>query len=134
MSVVLPEPTVGARSGSCRAQCLISFLFSFQNKEYASIEIVKTEMKGYGLRAEEDLSKCVFCLFFAEQVLSKDDRDTFIYEYIGDVVNNQSFKKRMRDYASEGIEHFYFMMLQKDEVSVAANLFSTPRFTSFVVH
>ncbi|SJL11215.1 related to Histone-lysine N-methyltransferase, H3 lysine-36 specific [Armillaria ostoyae] len=70
----------------------------FQNKEYASIEIVKTEMKGYGLRAEEDLSK-----------------DTFIYEYIGDVVNNQSFKKRMRDYASEGIEHFYFMMLQKDE-------------------
>ncbi|KAK0200857.1 hypothetical protein DFS33DRAFT_1265721 [Desarmillaria ectypa] len=70
----------------------------FQNKEYASIEIVKTEMKGYGLRAEEDLTK-----------------DTFIYEYIGDVVNNQSFKKRMRDYASEGIEHFYFMMLQKDE-------------------
>ncbi|KAG7447390.1 SET domain-containing protein [Guyanagaster necrorhizus] len=70
----------------------------FQNKEYASIEIVKTEMKGYGLRAEEDLPK-----------------DTFIYEYIGDVVNNQSFKKRMRDYASEGIEHFYFMMLQKDE-------------------
>ncbi|KAK0189602.1 SET domain-containing protein [Armillaria mellea] len=70
----------------------------FQNKEYASIEIVKTEMKGYGLRAEEELSK-----------------DTFIYEYIGDVVNNQSFKKRMRDYASEGIEHFYFMMLQKDE-------------------
>jgi hypothetical protein len=25
--------------------------------------------------------------------------------------------KRMREYAEEGIEHFYFMMLQKDEVS-----------------
>lgn len=24
--------------------------------------------------------------------------------------------KRMREYAEEGIEHFYFMMLQKDEV------------------
>ncbi|KAL0575092.1 histone methyltransferase set2 [Marasmius crinis-equi] len=70
----------------------------FQNKEYAPIEIVKTEMKGYGLRIEEGI-----------------DKDTFIYEYVGDVVNTQSFKKRMRDYAHEGIEHFYFMMLQKDE-------------------
>ena len=43
-------------------------------------------------------------------------RDSFIYEYVGDVVNPASFKKRMRDYADEGIEHFYFMMLQKDEV------------------
>ncbi|KAJ8075139.1 histone methyltransferase set2 [Marasmius tenuissimus] len=70
----------------------------FRKKEYAPIEIVKTEMKGYGLRVEEDLEK-----------------DSFIYEYVGDVVNTQSFKKRMRDYANEGIEHFYFMMLQKDE-------------------
>ena len=44
-------------------------------------------------------------------------RDTFIYEYIGDVVSHPSFMKRMRDYAGEGIKHFYFMMLQKDEVS-----------------
>jgi len=43
-------------------------------------------------------------------------RDTFIYEYVGDVVNPVSFKKRMREYGEEGIEHFYFMMLQKDEV------------------
>ena len=49
-------------------------------------------------------------------------RDSFIYEYVGDVVSNQSFKKRMRDYAEEGIEHFYFMMLQKDQVS------ATPKF------
>ena len=41
----------------------------------------------------------------------------FIYEYVGDVVSNPSFIKRMREYAEEGIEHFYFMMLQKDEVS-----------------
>ena len=45
-------------------------------------------------------------------------RDAFIYEYVGDVVSNPSFIKRMRDYAEEGIKHFYFMMLQKDEVSV----------------
>ncbi|KAK2465154.1 hypothetical protein APHAL10511_002846 [Amanita phalloides] len=70
----------------------------FQRKEYATIDIVLTEKKGYGLRAERDLPK-----------------DTFIYEYVGDVVNTPSFKKRMRDYGEEGIEHFYFMMLQKDE-------------------
>jgi len=43
-------------------------------------------------------------------------RDSFIYEYVGEVVSTASFKKRMRDYADEGIQHFYFMMLQKDEV------------------
>ncbi|KAI0287878.1 hypothetical protein BC826DRAFT_1041913 [Russula brevipes] len=67
-------------------------------KEYAKIEIVKTERKGYGLRAAGDMP-----------------RDTLIYEYIGDVVSNPTFIKRMREYAEEGIEHFYFMMLQKDE-------------------
>jgi hypothetical protein len=53
--------------------------------------------------------------------LNSIHRDTFIYEYIGDVVSQPSFMKRMRDYANEGIRHFYFMMLQKDEVrSLAA--------------
>ncbi|KAI9508050.1 hypothetical protein F5148DRAFT_1303778, partial [Russula earlei] len=70
----------------------------FQRREYARIDIVKTEKKGFGLRATEDMPK-----------------DAFIYEYVGDVVSNPTFIKRMREYAEEGIEHFYFMMLQKDE-------------------
>ncbi|KAG6868781.1 hypothetical protein C0993_010708 [Termitomyces sp. T159_Od127] len=70
----------------------------FQKREYADIDIVQTELKGFGLRAESFLRK-----------------DTFIYEYVGEVVSPVSFKKRMREYAEEGIEHFYFMMLQKDE-------------------
>lgn len=32
-------------------------MIRFQRKEYASIEIVLTEKKGYGLRAERDLPK-----------------------------------------------------------------------------
>ncbi|KAJ7153499.1 histone methyltransferase [Mycena crocata] len=79
----------------CRIHCQNQ---RFQRKEYAEIDIVLTEKKGYGLRAEADIAK-----------------DSFIYEYVGDVVNPVSFKKRMRDYAEEGIRHFYFMMLQKDE-------------------
>jgi histone-lysine N-methyltransferase SETD2 len=35
--------------------------------------------------------------------------------------------KRMREYAEEGIEHFYFMMLQKDEVSGIAPSCCRPR-------
>lgn len=69
-----------------------------QRKEYANIEIVQTEKKGFGLRAGADIKK-----------------DDFIYEYIGEVVSHPSFAKRMRQYADEGIKHFYFMMLQKDE-------------------
>lgn len=68
--------------------------------------------------------KCVF--FFVQRdvrfpTLTGDGhRDTLIYEYVGDVVSNPTFMKRMREYAEEGIEHFYFMMLQKDEVSFTA--------------
>ncbi|KAJ7353320.1 histone methyltransferase [Mycena albidolilacea] len=79
----------------CRSHCQNQ---RFQRKQYSPIEVVLTEKKGFGLRVEEDIPK-----------------DAFIYEYIGDVVNPTSFKKRMRDYADEGIRHFYFMMLQKDE-------------------
>ncbi|KAI0776743.1 hypothetical protein BD413DRAFT_469039 [Trametes elegans] len=79
----------------CRGYCQNQ---RFQRKQYAPIEIVKTEMKGFGLRAAQDIP-----------------RDAFIYEYVGDVVSQPSFLKRMRQYAEEGIRHFYFMMLQKDE-------------------
>ncbi|KAL5520449.1 hypothetical protein ACEPAG_9673 [Sanghuangporus baumii] len=79
----------------CRGYCKNQRM---QRRDYANIEIVLTEKKGFGLRAGSDLQK-----------------DAFIYEYIGDVVNHPSFKKRMRAYAEEGIRHFYFMMLQKDE-------------------
>ncbi|KAG6879645.1 hypothetical protein C0992_000280 [Termitomyces sp. T32_za158] len=79
----------------CRSHCRNQ---RFQKREYADIDIVQTQFKGFGLRAESSLRK-----------------DTFIYEYVGEVVSPASFKKRMREYAEEGIEHFYFMMLQKDE-------------------
>ncbi|TDL26882.1 hypothetical protein BD410DRAFT_782971 [Rickenella mellea] len=79
----------------CRSYCQNQ---RFQRRQYANIGVVLTEKKGFGLRASSDIRK-----------------DAFIYEYIGDVVSQPSFAKRMRDYAAEGIRHFYFMMLQKDE-------------------
>ncbi|KAJ3981617.1 hypothetical protein F5890DRAFT_1534512 [Lentinula detonsa] len=94
----------------CQEHCLNQ---RFQKKQYAPIEIVLTDKKGYGLRAEDDLPK-----------------DSFIYEYVGDVVSNSSFKKRMRDYAAEGIKHFYFMMLQKDEFIDATKCGGIGRFAN----
>ncbi|KAI0830234.1 hypothetical protein BC628DRAFT_1313213 [Trametes gibbosa] len=79
----------------CRVYCQNQ---RFQRKQYATLEIVKTEMKGFGLRAAADIPK-----------------DGFIYEYVGDVVSQPSLYKRMRQYAEEGIRHFYFMALQRDE-------------------
>ncbi|KAJ2934753.1 hypothetical protein H1R20_g2333, partial [Candolleomyces eurysporus] len=79
----------------CRSHCQNQ---RFQKQQYANIDIVLTELKGYGLRAEDFIPK-----------------DSFIYEYVGDVVKPSAFTKRMREYALEGIQHFYFMMLQKDE-------------------
>ncbi|KAF8332013.1 uncharacterized protein EI90DRAFT_3056248 [Cantharellus anzutake] len=69
-----------------------------QRKYYAPIGVVLTEKKGYGLRAEEDIAS-----------------DSLIYEYIGEVVQEREFLRRMQKYAQESIQHFYFMMLQKDE-------------------
>ena len=98
---------------------LLYFSRRFQKKQYAPIHIVQTEKKGFGLRAAENIAKYVvtptnvgysYSCFIC--------RDSFIYEYVGDVVSQPSFLKRMRQYAEEGIRHFYFMMLQKEEVSL----------------
>ena len=32
------------------------------------------------------------------------------------MISETAFRKRIKDYADEGIQHFYFMMLQKEEV------------------
>lgn len=38
-------------------------------------------------------------------------------QYVEDLVRQPSFAKCMREYAEEGIQHFYFILLLKDEVS-----------------
>jgi histone-lysine N-methyltransferase SETD2 len=41
----------------------------FQNKEWANVSVIKTEKKGYGLRADVDL-----------------EPNEFLFEYIGEVI------------------------------------------------
>ncbi|PGG95870.1 hypothetical protein AJ79_09829 [Helicocarpus griseus UAMH5409] len=70
----------------------------FQKQEYANVTVIKTEKKGYGLRADSDLRP-----------------HQFIFEYIGEVINEANFRRRMINYDEEGIKHFYFMSLSKGE-------------------
>lgn len=70
----------------------------FQNHEYVNVEIVQTEKKGFGLRVAEAVPT-----------------DRLIYEYIGEVVEQTEFMRRMQQYKDEGIRHYYFMMLQREE-------------------
>ena len=44
-------------------------------------------------------------------------RDTFVYEYLGEVIGPAPFARRMKEYAAEGIRHFYFMALDREIVS-----------------
>jgi histone-lysine N-methyltransferase SETD2 len=70
----------------------------FQHKQYADVAVIKTEKKGYGLRANTDLRP-----------------NDFIFEYIGEVIGENVFRRRMQQYDEEGIKHFYFMSLTKGE-------------------
>ncbi|UZJ53052.1 hypothetical protein CBS101457_002372 [Exobasidium rhododendri] len=85
----------------------------FQKCQYADVEIIETEKKGFGLRAGSDISA-----------------DAFIYEYIGEVVEQKEFRKRMEEYRDEGIRHFYFMMLQREEFLDATRKGGIARFVN----
>ncbi|KAI5287812.1 histone methyltransferase set2 [Ascosphaera aggregata] len=67
----------------------------FTKHQYADVSVFKTEKKGFGLRANAELHE-----------------GDFIYEYIGEVIGEPQFRRRMRQYDQEGIKHFYFMSLE----------------------
>lgn len=83
----------------------------FQKKQYANVEVIQTEKKGYGVRAEEPISE-----------------NQFIYEYIGEVIDEATFRKRMVEYDTNNFKHFYFMMLKKDSFIDATVKGSLARF------
>ncbi|KAG2222497.1 hypothetical protein INT45_012811, partial [Circinella minor] len=71
----------------------------FQLRQYARVDVIKTEKKGYGLRALTDLPA-----------------NAFVMEYIGEVITNSEFIRRTKVYEAEGLSHYYFMTLKTDEI------------------
>ncbi|KAF8463629.1 hypothetical protein BDZ91DRAFT_300990 [Kalaharituber pfeilii] len=70
----------------------------FQKRQYADVDVILTEKKGYGIRINRNTPA-----------------NTFIYEYVGEVIDEAKFRRRTEQYAKEGIKHFYFMSLGKSE-------------------
>jgi [histone H3]-lysine36 N-trimethyltransferase len=70
----------------------------FQQRQYADVDVIQTDKKGYGIRANSVIPA-----------------HTFIYEYVGEVIEENAFRERMHDYDEQGIKHFYFMMIQQGE-------------------
>lgn len=70
----------------------------FTRKQWADVSVIKTDKKGFGLRADVDIGP-----------------HDFIFEYVGEVIGEGAFRKRTIAYDDQGIKHFYFMSLNKGE-------------------
>ncbi|KAG8223183.1 hypothetical protein J437_LFUL000349, partial [Ladona fulva] len=83
----------------------------FQKKEYAKTEVFRTEKKGFGLRALQDMPA-----------------GTFVMEYVGEVLDPKEFRRRAKDYARERNRHYYFMALKSDTIIDATTKGNSSRF------
>ncbi|TID30003.1 hypothetical protein CANINC_001372 [Pichia inconspicua] len=83
----------------------------FQRREYADVSIFLTENKGYGMRANSSIIE-----------------GSLIIEYMGDIVDAEEYKLRKQKYDAEGLKHFYFMMIQDNEIIDATKRASLGRY------
>ncbi|KAH9501726.1 Histone-lysine N-methyltransferase setd2 [Dermatophagoides farinae] len=71
----------------------------FQKKQYMKLTPFKTEKKGWGLMTLESIPA-----------------NSFIMEYVGEVIDPFMFHKRTDKYSKLKMEHYYFMALKSDEI------------------
>ncbi|XP_019853842.1 PREDICTED: histone-lysine N-methyltransferase SETD2-like isoform X2 [Amphimedon queenslandica] len=83
----------------------------FTRSSYANVEVIKTEMKGWGLKATCDIS-----------------RYSFVMEYCGEVCSLEEFERRRNIYEKESRRHYYFMSLKTDEILDATRKGNLSRF------
>ncbi|XP_051878935.1 histone-lysine N-methyltransferase SETD2 isoform X2 [Pristis pectinata] len=86
----------------CSSRCLHGEYCTnrrFQRRQYADVEVILTERKGWGLRADKELSV-----------------NSFVLEYCGEVLDHKEFKTRVKEYARNKNIHYYFMALKNDEI------------------
>ncbi len=83
----------------------------FQNIENSPVEVFKTAYKGVGLRAIHEIQG-----------------ESFIMEYVGEVLDENKFRKRAKKYSKDDVAHFYFMALNSELVIDASNKGNISRF------
>lgn len=111
----------------CRYNCINRLLFiecsskcrcgeycdnqQFQRYNYSPCSVFRTERKGFGIRAEQDI-----------------EPETFIIEYVGEVLNNKQFEKRAKKYSKDKNRHYYFMALRSNAIIDATTKGNISRF------
>lgn len=106
----------------CRQKCQNQM---FQRRQYASVEVFETPGKGFGLRTTGDLSRYltavnIMCVCVCVYVHVGVSRDQLVIEYVGEVVDREQFTERTAEYTDEGIEHYYFMTVNGEQVPSTA--------------
>lgn len=98
----------------CDTNCVLGPLCSnqrFQRSENANCTVFITENKGFGLFASTTIPK-----------------NTFIMEFVGEVVSMSAFKKRSREYAKQKVRHHYVMSSSSNNLIDATKKGNLTRF------
>ncbi|KAJ0004066.1 hypothetical protein NQD34_010280 [Periophthalmus magnuspinnatus] len=72
---------------------------AFTKREYSSVEIFRTLSRGWGLRCSHDIKK-----------------GQFVSEYVGEVIDEEECRSRIRDAQENDIGNFYMLTLDKDRI------------------
>ncbi|XP_034037134.1 histone-lysine N-methyltransferase, H3 lysine-36 and H4 lysine-20 specific isoform X2 [Thalassophryne amazonica] len=86
------HPQVCAAGDRCQNQ-------SFSKRQYTNVEIFRTVSRGWGLRSTSDIKK-----------------GAFICEYVGEVIDEEECRARIRHAQENDIFNFYMLTLDKDRI------------------
>nr|XP_036851015.1 histone-lysine N-methyltransferase, H3 lysine-36 specific [Manis javanica] len=86
------HPTVCPAGGRCQNQC-------FTKRQYPEVEIFRTLQRGWGLRTKTDIKK-----------------GEFVNEYVGELIDEEECRARIRHAQEHDITNFYMLTLDKDRI------------------
>ncbi|XP_016384010.1 histone-lysine N-methyltransferase NSD3 isoform X1 [Sinocyclocheilus rhinocerous] len=86
------HPQVCPAGDRCHNQC-------FSKRLYPDTEVIKTTGRGWGLKTKQDLKK-----------------GDFVMEYVGELIDSEECKQRIRHANENHVTNFYMLTLTKDRV------------------
>lgn len=82
-----------------------------QRREYPSLDVVRTENRGWGLIAKQDLKE-----------------GDLVVEYVGELINNAEMRQRIEEKEAQKSDVYYFLTLTKDLIIDAERKGNMARF------
>ncbi|XP_051540016.1 histone-lysine N-methyltransferase NSD3-like isoform X1 [Myxocyprinus asiaticus] len=98
------HPQVCPAGDRCHNQC-------FSKRLYTDTEVIKTSGRGWGLKTKQDLKK-----------------GDFVMEYVGELIDSEECKQRIRNANENHVTNFYMLTLTKDRVIDAGPKGNVSRF------